>query len=527
MRVDNDTSPCIISATASKVTDATSQRDLSDMWLSEAGSCDESLLDATNLDSFLQSVDEGVYSESSIDPTQHSPPVVDKVDESVLLSDPTPRSVYLITYSRADVLKVQSREEFGKLMAEQWPNAVMWTVGTEMHRHEGVHFHCALKLSSPKRWVSRRAAIKEKIGIDVDFLGFHTDYFDAFSYVTKQDSHYKQSPGHIDLGVHAPQTTAASRARNLRAAALPKSTKSARMKKPPRLDNAQVCELIVANSIRTDEQLGAFATKLKREGKDDLRRWFTNHTSKRARCEVIQTAWTLEEAEENLRRESVPRLDLLELTLSDDHRYDADLDKTCKGEWLSAAVEIIQKNGMDVDWFRTLIWKALRHGRSKKNNIMIIGATNHAKSFLFMPLTHIYRCFSCPSDNKFNWVGAPEKEVVFLNDFRYSDSMMPWGIFLNFLEGATVNVSMPKTHYTQDQVWSKKQPIFATSDKRIVRVLNNQVDEGETEQMEKRWQYIQFNYQIPEEKIDYTIVSCPRCFAELILKGAGDLPAAV
>ena len=40
--------------------------------------------------------------------------------------------------------------------------------------------------------------------------------------------------------------------------------------------------------------------------------------------------------------------------------------------------------------------------------------------------------------------------------------------------------------------------------------------------MDKRCLYIQFTHQIPDDKINYNIVSCPRCFAELILMDIKD-----
>ena len=453
--------------------------------------------------------------------------IPDTVDDSVMLDPNQSREVYLITYSQAVSEIIRDRKHFGELMAAQWPNVEYWTCSQEVHRHDGVHYHCALKLTQPLRWSGRRKKIKDDIGIDVDFLGFHTNYYDAFKYVTKQDVHYVQSPGHVDMTRYAPRTTAASRARHMRdhqpsAKSKPSSSGKARAQKPPRLDNAQVCEIITKNNIRSDRQLGAFATKLKKLGKDDLWRWFTNHAAKRQRLEVLQTAWTLAEAEDDEEREGIPRMELLRQALSWDHRYDPDLDKTCTGEWIPAAIEVLQKNNISVEWFTNRIRQTLKHGRSKKNNLMIVGGTNRAKSFLFMPMTYIFKCFSCPSDNKFNWIGAPEKEVIFLNDFRYSDNMMSWGIFLNFLEGASIHVSMPKSHFVQDQVWEKKQPIFATAEKKITRILHNQIDAGETAQMDKRWEYIYFNYRIPDDKIDYRIVSCHRCFAEFILNDIQD-----
>ena len=59
------------------------------------------------------------------------------------------RSVYLITYSNADLDKIKTREEF----AELWTNAFgedivkQWACCCEKHKeNDKVHFHLALKL---------------------------------------------------------------------------------------------------------------------------------------------------------------------------------------------------------------------------------------------------------------------------------------------------------------------------------------------------------------------------------------------
>ena len=261
-----------------------------------------------------------------------------------------------------------------------------------MHNTDGVHFHCAIKLKSCSRWVSRRRKLKDVYDIDVDFLAFHTNYYDAMSYVCKFDKHVAFSNNHMDMSKHAPQTSAATRARQLKNApstssskssSTSKTAKSGRDKKPPRLDNTQVCEIIVKNKIHTDEQLGAFATTQKRLSKDDLMRWFTNHPAKRSRTDVIATAWTLANAEETIDRESIPRMDILREVLKWDHHHDTIMNKTCTGEWLRAAVEVLQNNNISVEWFAQRVRNALTQGRSKKNNINDCWGDKSCKKFSF------------------------------------------------------------------------------------------------------------------------------------------------
>ena len=91
------------------------------------------------------------------------------------------------------------------------------------------------------------------------------------------------------------------------------------------------------------------------------------------------------------------------------------------------------------------------------------------------------------------------------------------GIFLNLLEGVTINVSMPKNFHAKDYKWTEKQPIFATSDRPIVRIRNRSIDVGETQQMAERWVVINFKHQYLGENVNYDLIPCGLCFVKLVL----------
>ena len=55
-------------------------------------------------------------------------------------------------------------------------------------------------------------------------------------------------------------------------------------------------------------------------------------------------------------------------------------------------------------------------------------------------------------------------------------------------------------------------------EKKIVKIVNNAIDRGETAQMDERWTYIQFHHRFRNGEINYDLVHCPRCFAELVLR---------
>ena len=135
----------------------------------------------------------------------------------------------------------------------------------------------------------------------------------------------------------------------------------------------------------------------------------------RQRTELINTAWKTEDAIDKVERAKKSLMELLREAKEAPHK------ETCNGQWLEAATEVLQLNAVDVSQFAADIRDLLTHGRGKGRNIMICGESNCAKSFMPMPLIEIYSTFLCPSNNKFNWVGANAKEVVLLNDFNYSE----------------------------------------------------------------------------------------------------------
>ena len=98
--------------------------------------------------------------------------------------------------------------------------------------------------------------------------------------------------------------------------------------------------------------------------------------------------------------------------------------------------------------------------------------------------------------------------------------MIPWQEFLKLLEGQSVHLAAPKTHYARDILITDDVPIFATSIVPIMFAGKSAGNvEGEIAMMEARWRKFQLSVQNPlsEQK---TVKSCSRCFCELVFMGA-------
>jgi hypothetical protein len=72
-----------------------------------------------------------------------------------------------------------------------------------------------------------------------------------------------------------------------------------------------------------------------------------------------------------------------------------------------------------------------------------------------------------PATTSYAWVGSENAGVIFLNDFRWSPEILAWKNMLLLLEGQTLHLPAPKTHFSKDIVFERDTPIFATSKGRL------------------------------------------------------------
>ena len=80
------------------------------------------------------------------------------------------RSVYLITYSQADLEKFPNRSAFAKAVVTSFENGSSnvvehWCCSQESHANGGQHYHLALKLNRSRRWLQSKRFLEENFGI--------------------------------------------------------------------------------------------------------------------------------------------------------------------------------------------------------------------------------------------------------------------------------------------------------------------------------------------------------------------------
>lgn len=442
------------------------------------------------------------------------------------------RSVYLLTYSQADLTKFPSRESFVTAVRNSFASGtarlLQWCCSREPHQISGFHYHMCVKLDRNQRWINSKTILQEEYGIAVHYSNVHHNYYSAWSYVTKQDQDFIQSSNHPRLSRNnEPTTNSASRRRHARRnrsqnrrittndgleddqSTGSEDARASRPRKRKRMSAFEFSEIVTQENLKTLLQVQALAAEQKKEGKTDLAEFLLNRTP-RAIADILTTTWEIENAQEKLQRVQCSRLDLL------NEAKNGACVENCNGQWMTCALEVLQRNGVSREFFANTVHELLVKGRGKYRNIMIIGPANCGKTFILNPLTSIYNTFCNPATGSFAWIGVEKAECIFLNDFRWSPQVIPWQDLLLLLEGQVVHFPAPKTHFAKDIDFHLDTPIFCTSKNAIVFIKNGMIDDRETEMMRVRWTIIQLNHQIPREQQRH-VPSCSKCFANLIL----------
>ena len=437
------------------------------------------------------------------------------------------RSVYLITYSQANEAKFPNRESFSEAVRDCFEHGssnvkvLQWVCSKEEHISGGFHYHLAVKLSSNKRWLGVKTLMQSRHGVVLNFKDCHANYYDAYKYVIKEDAEPYLSENHPDLSsAWTPPTTKATKAKQggkRRSLKYPSSKdKASSNKKQRRLSNLEFSDFILKNHVKDEIELFSIAKNQKEEGKTDVAEFILNRNPKSLK-DIIDSTWKMETASECVERRNKSRIDIINEANSRDCSSD------CNGEWFRAAKEVLSSNKINSYVFSSALRELLIKGRGKYRNVMLVGPANCGKTFLLNPLNELFNTFTNPATTSYAWVGAENAEVLFLNDFRWSTEVLAWKEMLLLLEGQTVHLPAPKSHFAKDICFDSDTPIFATGKEPIKFVGKyNLEDHRETEMMSVRWKVFEFQKQIPHNE-QKEITSCAKCFSKLVLHGQEEL----
>lgn len=452
-----------------------------------------------------------------------------------------PQRVYLVTYSQADLSLFPTRHSFGSAVTRAFGgNAVAYfCCSKEDHiQTSGSHYHCAIKLTKTMRWLKAKQYLTDTHGIVVNFKECPEGgmYSRAYKYVTKSDrspylgSILETHPTHASLQATthshlANDSFRGKRKSSVGAAAAADSKKT----KPRRLDRLDLVEAIRERDMKTEDQLLLFAEDRRIAGERDFSRMILN-LGEKGRRDIIRDAWKMAASAANVVSFEKTRLDIL--------REIGSNQSNCicgGGKWLVLACDLLEKNNLDLKKVCSQFYNAIKYGRSKHNNVMIVGESNCGKTFLLEPLNEIFKTFNTPASSMFGWLNVESCRVIYLNDFRWVNPLVHnkggiimWDALLRLLEGRDCKLPAPMNSCAEhiELLPQHDLPVFCTSID-VIRYYIRSPDEPQTPVHEKenkmmavRWidPVIRFTH-VFEEEDEISCVPCGYCFARFVLYG--------
>ena len=159
-----------------------------------------------------------------------------------------------------------TRQEFAKIWVDGFGERFVSHRACCLEKHqdeEKVHYHLCIKLTTLKRWKRVKEQVIAECDTACNFQEFHTNYYDAFVYVTKEDSDYVTSEGHPDL-TNQPRTALASQQKRLSTNRQDNSHRGqsgSRPAKRAKLDILNVYDIIVGKNLRSEQDIFVLANE--------------------------------------------------------------------------------------------------------------------------------------------------------------------------------------------------------------------------------------------------------------------------
>ena len=261
------------------------------------------------------------------------------------------------------------------------------------------------------------------------------------------------------------------------------------------------------DNIRDEDDLWAMARERQDAGDRKLMRFLLG---RRDLPQLLERIAKAESAPNKVKRTRQTRQEVLQEAGAAGHC-------TCPapGRWKQAAAEVVTLNGYTQQELEVAVLEALELGRAKKRTIMIVGGTNRAKSFCLKPLALLFNAYTTPDSGSHQLADLKGAEILWLNEFEYDPSFMPWRKLKDFLEGEHVKVAVPKT-VGQNYMFQGDAPVFCTGPGPIEHPTQTR----ETEQMNSRVRYFLFEHFFDPNTCP-EIKPCACCCAQWLLAAAG------
>jgi hypothetical protein len=366
------------------------------------------------------------------------------------------------------------------------------------------HWNALMRYSDQYAWaVLGQKCIEQHIR--VDFAEHIKSWYDGVVYGRVGSSHKPQQ----DIDPAPIQWAASGRPTPFTEVLPPKWHKHARQ---ANLSPLQAYDIMVKHAVRDEAEAWALAKKLDREGDRALLAFLLEH---RCVATLINKMNVAVSCEENARRSQLGRIGLLEEIIEK-----GACECSEPGLWERLARQVLRNNSID-GVFQKAIYEALAHGRAKMMNIILVGPTNAAKTFLIKPLKSLYRVYEPPDSGSYPLEEILDKEIILFNDFTWDESFIKWPVLKRLLEGGSIPVARPKNR-SNNVEFTLDSPVIGTASTTIQLFVREGrriiLNHAETAQMNSRVRYIYLNQSIASESIR-ECRECAHCAAKLYMEG--------
>jgi hypothetical protein len=230
---------------------------------------------------------------------------------------------------------------------------------------------------------------------------------------------------------------------------------------------------------------------------------------------LVARSWKVEQVEEFMEQACKSRIEILLSACR--------MECTCGSQWIPTAQKLFLMNNLDPNVWREAMLTALREGRSKGSLVCHVGkAGNEGKSFLFRPLILVYGhdgVFTAPPQNAFPLIDLEQARMALLDDWRFNEDIVSYGLQLLWFEGAPFVIARPQNQYSGHLRYRKDDPVFITTLEADLKSLKGKkhLQQGDLEMMRKRLNVFRFVKKIDIPK--KVAIGCPCCFAKWLLEG--------
>lgn len=127
----------------------------------------------------------------------------------------------------------------------------------------------------------------------------------------------------------------------------------------------------------------------------------------------------------------------------------------------------------------------------------------------------LIKVFVTPPKSAFPLMELNRARVVFLDDWRFNDDIVPYALQLLWFEGQSFTIARPQNQHAGHTRYEGDSPVFITTLESDITTLKRGLQSGDIEMMTKRLRIFQFHRKLV--KPDRSISPCGVCFAKLVL----------